>query len=164
MADMPEMPLQDGDTSSGAVRDLAVHHLQLACRAVQAGDTRLITEVATHVQVVSADGTSDSVVACTCVALGLIDRWLCGRDSEAPADLAGLAKLPAGQWAAANTAASILALAGEGRALGSREALTAEHGELDVLYGSMLALGASLLAWSRQSGIPIPALVRTAVR
>jgi hypothetical protein len=42
--------------------------------------------------------------------------------------------------------------------------LTAGHGELDVLYGSMLALGASLLAWSLRSGIPIPALVSTAVR
>jgi hypothetical protein len=42
--------------------------------------------------------------------------------------------------------------------------LTAGHGELDVLYGSMPALGAALLAWSRQSGNPIPALVRTAVR
>jgi hypothetical protein len=80
---------------------------------------------------------------CIGVALGLLDEWLSGRDTQAPTGLAQHSRLPAGHWRGERAATDILYLAGRGRAFRSLHALITRQGGQHVLYGAALALAAT---------------------
>ena len=114
--------------------------------------------------IVAPDGSAATVASCIGVALGLLDQWLAGHDSGAPARLAPLTRLPAGHWTGERAARDILTLARKGRAFASLDSLIARQGGRHVLYGSALTLAAALQAWSRHTGTPLIDLARTAIR
>ena len=74
-------------TPVGQARELAAVTLRLAA-AIADGDTRLAAGVLDQAQPESPDGSAPTVAACTGLALGLLDQWLAGHDTDAPAGLA----------------------------------------------------------------------------
>jgi hypothetical protein len=86
------------------------------------------------------------------------------RQARGQAGLARLTRLPAGHWTGERAATDILTLARKGRAFASLDALIARQGGQHVLYGSALALAATLQAWSRHAGTPLIDLARTVIR
>ena len=83
-------------TPVGHARDLAVTTLRLAAEGIAGGDTRLAARILDQAQPESPDGSAPTVAACTGLALGLLDQWLAGHDTDAPAGLAARTRLPAG--------------------------------------------------------------------
>ena len=122
------------------------------------------TAVLDQAQPESPDGSAATVASCIGVALGLLDQWLAGHDSDAPTGLAALTRLPAGHWTGEREARDILTLTRKGRAFASPDSLIARQGGRHVLYGSALTLAAALQAWSRHAGTPLIDLARTAIR
>jgi hypothetical protein len=151
-------------TPAGQARELAAVTLRLAAEAIADGDTRLAAGALDQARPESPDGSVPTVAACTGIALGLLDQWLAGHDTGAPAGLATMTRLPAGHWTGQRAAAGILTLARKGRAFGSLDSLIARQGGRHVLYGSALALAAALQAWARHAGTPLIDLARTVIR
>ncbi len=151
-------------TPVGQARDLAAVTLRLAAEAIADGDTRLAAAVLDQAQPESPDGSAPTVAACTGLALGLLDQWLAGHDTEAPARLATMTRLPAGHWTGERAAIDILTLARKGRAFASLDSLIARQGGQHVLYGSALILTAALQSWARHTETPLIDLARAAVR
>jgi hypothetical protein len=85
-------------TPVGHARELAAVTMRLAAEAISDGNSRLATAVLDQAQPESPDGSAATVASCIGVALGLLDQWLAGHDSGAPASLAPLTRLPAGHW------------------------------------------------------------------
>ena len=151
-------------TPVGRARELAAATLRLAAEAIADSDTRLAAAILDQAQPESPDGSAATVSGCIGLALGLLDQWLSGHDTTAPAGLAGLTRLPAGHWTGKRAATDILTLAGKGRAFASLDALIARQGGQHVLYGSALTLAAALQAWARHAGTPVPDLARSIIR
>jgi hypothetical protein len=151
-------------TPVGQARELAAVTLRLAAEAIADGDPRLAAGVLGQAQPESPDGSVPTVAACTGIALGLLDQWLAGHDTGAPAGLATMTRLPAGNWTGERAAIDILTLARKGRAFGSLDSLIARQGGQHVLYGSALALAAALQAWARHAETPLIDLARTVIR
>jgi hypothetical protein len=151
-------------TPVGQARELAAVTLRLAAEAIADGDPRLAAGVLGQAQPESPDGSVPTVAACTGIALGLLDQWLAGHDTGAPAGLATMTRLPAGHWTGERAAIDILTLARKGRAFGSLDSLIARQGGQHVLYGSALALAATLQAWARHAETPLTGLARTVIR
>jgi hypothetical protein len=141
-------------TPVGQARELAAVTLRLAAEAIGDGDSRLAAAILDQAQPESPDGSAATVSGCIGVALGLLDQWLTGPDTSAPASLATLTRLPAGHWTGERAARDILTLAGKGRSFASLDSLIARQGGLHVLYGSALVLAAALQAWARHAGTP----------
>jgi len=138
--------------------------LRLAAEAIACGDTPLAATLLDQAQPESPDGSAPTVAACTGIALGVLDQWLAGHDTDAPAGLAARTRLPAGHWTGERAATDILTLARKGRAFASLDSLIDRQGGQHVLYGSALALAAALQAWAAQTDTPVSALARAAVR
>jgi hypothetical protein len=151
-------------TPVGEARELVVVTLRLAVEAIADADTTLAAAILNQVQPESPDNSAATVAGCIGVALGLLDDWLCGHDPHAPAGLSDRAKLPKGHWLGERSAIDILALAHNGRAFRSLGQLIARQGGQHVLYGSALALAATVQAWSDMSDTPVPELTRTTIR
>jgi hypothetical protein len=151
-------------TPVGHARELAAVTLRLAAEGIADGDTRLAAAILDQAQPESPDDSAPTVAACTGLALGLLDQWLAGHDTDAPAGLAARTRLPAGHWTGERAATDILTLARKGRAFASLDSLIARQGGQHVLYGSALALAAALQAWAAQTGTPVSDLARAAVR
>lgn len=151
-------------TPVGQARELAAVTLRLTAEAIADGDTRLAAAVLDQARPESADGSAPTVAACTGLALGLLDQWMAGHDTDAPAGLAVTTRLPAGHWTGQRAATDILTLARKGRAFASLDSLIARQGGHHVLYGSALALAAALQTWAAQTSTPVSDLARTAVR
>jgi hypothetical protein len=151
-------------TPAGQARELAAVTLRLAAEAIADGDTRLAAEVLNQAQPESPDGSAPTVAACTGVALGLLDQWLAGHDTDAPAGLATATRLPAGHWTGERAAIDILTLARKGRAFASLDSLIVRQGGQHVLYGSALVLTAALQAWARHTETPLINLARAVIR
>ena len=151
-------------TPVGQARDLAAVTLRLAAEAIADGDTRLAAAVLDQAQPESPDGSVPTVAACTGLALGLLDQWLAGHDTNAPAGLAARTRLPAGHWTGQRAAIDILTLARKGRAFASLDSLIVRQGGQHVLYGSALVLAAALQSWARHTETPLIELARTVVR
>ena len=151
-------------TPVGHARELAAVTLRLAAEAIAEGDTPLAAAILDQAQPESPDGSAATVSGCIGLALGLLDQWLSGHDTGAPAGLAKLTRLPAGHWTGERAAADSLTLARKGRAFASLDSLIARQGGQHVLYGSALALAAALQAWSRHAGTPLIDLARTVIR
>jgi hypothetical protein len=151
-------------TPVGQARELAAVTLRLAAQAIAEGDTQLAAEILNQAQPESPDGSAPTVAACTGLALGLLDQWLAGHDTNAPAGLAVTTSLPAGHWTGERAATDIITLARKGRAFASLDSLIVRQGGQHVLYGSALALAAALKAWTAHTDTPVSDLARTAVR
>ena len=82
----------------------------------------------------------------------------------APKDLGQRVHLPTGHWLGQHAATDILVLARKGRAFRSLDTLITRQGGQHVLYGSALALAASIQTWSADTGTPVTDLTRAAVR
>jgi hypothetical protein len=151
-------------TPVGQARQLAVVTLRLTVEAIAEDDSSLAAAILDQVQPESPDNSSATVAGCTGVALGLLDDWLSGHDPQAPAGLAGRVRLPKGHWTGERAARDILALASQARAFRSLGSMIARQGGLHVLYGSALALAATVQVWSGSTDTPISDLIRTAIR
>ena len=151
-------------TPVGHARELAAVTLRLAAEAIADGDTQLAARVLDQAQPESPDGSAPTVAACTGLALGLLDLWLAGHDTDAPAGLATITRLPAGHWTGEHAATDILTLARKGRAFASLDSLIVGQGGQHVLYGSALALAAALQSWAQHTGTPLINLARAVVR
>jgi hypothetical protein len=150
-------------TPVGDTRELAAATLQQVMEALAEDDSTLASAILDQVQPESPDNSAPTVSACIGMALGLLDDWLGGHDSTAPTRLADRVRLPKGYWRGERAARDILALAGKARAFRSLGALITRQGGPQALYGSALALTATIRAWSNDSGTPVPELARTAI-
>jgi hypothetical protein len=151
-------------TPVGERRDVAVAALRLVVEALADDDTEVASAILEQVQPESADNAAPEVSACIGIALGLLDDWLSGHDEPAPARLADRVRLPKGHWVGERAARDILALAATGRAFRSLGSLLTRQGGPQVLYGSALALAATMDAWSSDTDTPVPELARTLIR
>jgi hypothetical protein len=151
-------------TPVGRARELAAATLRLAVGAIAGGDTPLAATVLDQAQPESPDSSAPTVATCTGLALGLPGQWLTRHDTDAPAGLAAITRLPAGHWTGERAATDILTLARKGRAFASLDSLIARQGGQHVLYGSALALAAAVQARAAQTDTPVTYLARAAVR
>jgi hypothetical protein len=151
-------------TPIGHARELAAVTIQLAAEAIADGDTKLAARILDQAQPESPDDSAATVAGCTGLALGLLDQWLAGHDTSAPAGLATMTRLPAGHWTGERAARDILTLARKGRAFASLDSLIARQGGQHVLYGCAIVLAAVLQAWARHAGTPLINLAHTVVR
>jgi hypothetical protein len=152
-------------TPTGTAREMAADALRQVTEAIAAGDTAKAADVLENKVVPeSPNQTVATVAGCTGVALGLLDEWLSGRESAAPAHLAARTRLPVGHWTGERAATDVLALARKGRAFRSLHTLTVRQGGRNLLYGSALALAAATLAWARQTGAELADLTAAMIR
>lgn len=151
-------------TPVGARRDVAVAALRLVVETLADDDTEVASAILDQVQPESPDNSTPEVSACIGIALGLLDDWLGGHDEVAPARLADRVRLPKGHWVGERAARDILALAAKGQAFRSLGSLLTRQGGPQVLYGSALALTASVHTWSTDTDTPVPELARTLIR
>ncbi len=145
-------------TPVGAARELAVDLLRRAVAQIAAGDTAAAAGILDEAPPESPDGQAPTVAGCIGVALGLLDEWQSGRDPQAPPQLAATTRLPGGHWVGERAALDLLVLARKHRAFRSLSTVIARQGGLQVLYGSALALAATLAAWAQHTGISIKEL------
>ena len=148
-------------TPVGETRELAAATPRLVVEALAEDDSTLASSILDQVQPESPDNSAPTVSACIGLALGLLDEWLGGHEPAVPAGLAQRVRLPKGHWQGERAARDILALAGKGRAFRSLGSLITRQGGPQVLYGSALALAATIQAWSVDSATPVPELART---
>jgi hypothetical protein len=151
-------------TPVGDTRDLAAAALRVVVEALAEGDTTVASTVLDQVLPESPDNSAPTVSACIGLALGLLDKWLGGHEPTTPARLTQRVRLPKGHWQGERAARDIIALAGKGRAFRSLGSLITRQGGPQVLYGSALALAATIQAWSIDSATPVPELARTVIR
>lgn len=151
-------------TPVGQARQRAVVTLRLVIEALAEDNTTLAAAILEQVQPESPDDTTATVSACIGIALGLLDTWLSGHDQHAPARLGDRARLPLGHWLGERAATDILVLARKGRAFRSLHTLITRQGGQHVLYGSALALTATVQAWSEITDTPVPDLTPQIVR
>jgi hypothetical protein len=151
-------------TPEGAARAQAVTALRLAVEAIEQNNTALAASILDQVVPESPDESAATVSGCIGVALGLLDRWLPGDDPQPPRDLGRRAELPAGHWQGEHAAAEILGFAKRGNAFRSLDKLITGHGGQHVLYGSALALTATVRAWSAAADTPVTDLARAVIR
>jgi hypothetical protein len=151
-------------TPVGERRDVAAAALRLVVEALADDDTEVASAVLEQVQPESPDNSAPEVSACIGIALSLLDDWLSGRGGTVPARLADRVRLPNGHWTGERAARDVLALAAKGRAFRSLGSLLTRQGGPQVLYGSALALAATVRIWSSDADTPVPELARTAIR
>lgn len=151
-------------TPVGQARQSALTALRLVAEAIAAEDTALAGAILESVPPEATDGQSATVAGCTGVALDLLDRWLGGPGTDAPAGLRQRTRLPVGHWTGERAATDILALAGKGRAFRTLDTLSARHGGRQMLYGSALAVAAALGCWAELGKTTVPELAHKQLR
>jgi len=153
-------------TPVGQARDLVVTTLRLAIEAMADGDTALAGAILAQVQPESPDNTAATVAGCIGLALGLLDDWLSGANTnpQAPSHLGQQLRLPAGHWLGERAGNDVLALARKGRAFRSLNTLITRQGGEQVLYGSALALAAATQTWAAATDTSVTQLARIALR
>jgi hypothetical protein len=151
-------------TAVGHARDLVITTLRLAVEAITEGDSTAAAAILEQVQPESPDHTVATVAGCIGVTLGLLDTWLSGADPHTPKDLGRHVSLPAGHWRGERAATDILVLARKGRAYSSLNTLIIRQGGEHVLYGSALALAATIRRWATETNTAVPRLIHDAVR
>jgi hypothetical protein len=149
-------------TPVGHARQLVITTLRLVIEAIAEGDTTLAASILQHVQPESPDNTAATVAGCIGVALGLLDDWLTRSDPHPPKNFGQRVRLPSGHWLGEHAATDILVLARKGRAFSSLNTLISRQGGEHVLYGSALALAATLQTWATDTDKPVLDLVRAA--
>ena len=126
-------------TPVGRARELAAATMRVAAEGIITGDTVLAAAVLDRVTPESPDDSSATVAGCIGLALGLLDEWLCGGESVAPAGLAMSVRLPPGHWTGERAAADVLALARKGRAFRALRTLIVNQGSHQLLPGTSLS-------------------------
>lgn len=144
-------------TPVGAARQDALAVLASFTLAVDGSDTTRAAQILNDVPPQPADGHA-SVAACIGVALGCVDQWLAASAAGAPATLRDTVRLPPGHWEGERAARDVLALARKGRAYACLDKLTIGHGGLHLLYGSALAVAATLQTWATTTGEPLASM------
>jgi hypothetical protein len=150
-------------TPVGQTRELAAITLRTVIEAIAEGNTTRAAAILDQVAPESPDNTAATVAGCIGTALGLLDDWLTNNNPRAPKDLGQRVHLPAGHWLGERAAIDIVVLARKGRAFRSLDTLITRQGGQHVLYGSALALAATVQTWSADTGTPLTDLTRTAV-
>lgn len=151
-------------TPVAAARDAAVITLRLVIEAITDADTIRAADILDQVPPESPDNSAATVAGCIGLALGLLDDWLSGPDRQTPTDLRERVQLPRGHWRGGRAATDILVLASKGRAFRCLDTLLTRQSGQQVLYGSALALAATLQAWAQNTGTSVLELTRTTVR
>ncbi len=151
-------------TPVGERRDVAAAALRLVVEALADDDTEVASAILDQVEPESPDNSAPEVSACIGIALGLLDDWLSGHNETAPARLADRVRLPKGHWVGERAARDILTLATKGRAFRSLGSLLTRQGGPQMLYGTALALAATVHTWSTDTDTPVPELARIAIR
>src|SRR5262245_61142107 len=151
-------------TPVGDTREVAAAALRLVVEALVEDDTTLASAILDQVQPESPDNAAPTVSACIGITLGLLDDWLGGHSPNTPERLADRVRLPQGHWQGERAARDILTLASTGQAFRSLGWLITRQGGPQALYGSALALTATIRTWSNDTGTPVPELARTAIR
>jgi hypothetical protein len=151
-------------TPVGARRDQAIALLMLVVAAIADDDTKRAGILLDKAQPESPDDSAPEVSSCIGLALGLLDSWLTGQDSQAPVTLARDTRLPAGHWFGQRAAVNVLALARKGRAFQSLGSLITRQGSPQLLAGASLTLAAAVLAWSRTEGTEVGKLLPAVIR
>jgi hypothetical protein len=150
-------------TPVGQTRELAAVALRQVIEAIAEGNTTLAAALLDQVAPESPDNTAATVAGCIGTALGLLDDWLTNSNPQAPNNLGQRVHLPAGHWLGERAATDILVLARKGRAFRSLDTLITRQGGKHVLYGSALALAATIQTWSADADTPITDLAHAAV-
>lgn len=150
-------------TPVGERRDVAAAALRLVVEALADDDTEIASSILDQAQPESPDNSAPEVSACIGIALGLLDEWLSGHETT-PLRLADRVQLPKGHWVGERAARDILALAAKGRAFRSLGPFLTRHGGPQALYGSALALTATVRTWATDTNTPVPELARTLIR
>jgi hypothetical protein len=150
-------------TPVGQTRELAAITLRTVIEAIAEGNTTHAAAILDQVAPESPDNTAATVAGCIGTALGLLDDWLTNNNPRAPKDLGQRVHVPAGHWLGERAAIDIVVLARKGRAFRSLDTLLTRQGGQHVLYGSALALAATVQTWSADTGTPLTDLTRTAV-
>lgn len=151
-------------TPVGRARELAAATMRVAAEGIISGDTVLAAAVLDQVTPESPDDSSATVAGCIGLALGLLDEWLCGGESVAPAGLAMSVRLPPGHWTGERAAADVLALARKGRAFRALRTLIVNQGSHQLLPGCALAVAAAIQAWADVTQAPIREVAEAAVQ
>jgi hypothetical protein len=149
-------------TPVGETRELAAATLRLVVEALAEDDSILASTILDQVQPESPDNSAPTVSACIGIALGLLDDWLGGHEPTTPR-LADRVRLPKGHWQGERAARDILALASKGKAFRSLGSLITRQGGPQVLYGSALALVATVRTWASDTATPVPDLASAAI-
>ncbi|MCA1835900.1 MAG: hypothetical protein LC721_06085 [Actinobacteria bacterium] len=151
-------------TPVGQTRELAAVALRQVIEAITEGNATRAAAILDQVAPESPDNTAATVAGCIGTALGLLDDWLTNSDPRAPNNLGQRVHLPAGHWLGQRAATDILVLARKRRAFRSLDTLITRQGGKHVLYGSALALAATIQTWSTDTATPVADLARAAVR
>jgi hypothetical protein len=151
-------------TPVGEARAYALTTLRLVAEAIADDNATLAAAILESVPPEAPDGKSATVAGCIGVALDLVDNWLGGTHPETPADLKQSTKLPAGHWTGERAATDVLALARKGRAFRSLGTLNIRQGGHHLLYGSALAVAATLQTWAQLTGASVAALAKQHIR
>lgn len=152
-------------TPVGQARDYALTTLRLVAEAIDDQDTVLASAILESVPPEAPpDGTSATVAGCIGVALDLLDNWLSRANPDAPAGLAQRTRLPNGHWTGERAATDVLALAAKGRAFKSLHTLIVGQGGLQLLFGSALAVAATLQSWAQLTETTVQVLAKTEIR
>jgi hypothetical protein len=151
-------------TPIGEARDNALTTLRIVVEAIADNDTTLAGAILESVPPEAPDGESATVAGCIGVALDLVDNWLSGRHPNAPAELRQKTRLPPGHWIGERAATDVLALAVKGRAFQSLDTLNIRQGGKHLLYGSALAVAATLQTWAQLSGTTVATLTNQHLR
>jgi hypothetical protein len=150
-------------TPVGQAREYALTTLRLVVEAIAENDTDLAGAILDSVPPESPEGKA-TVAGCIGVALDLLDNWLGGGNPEAPPNLRQKIRLPVGHWIGERAATDVLALAAKGRAFRSLDMLNIRQGGLHLLYGSALAVAASLQTWADLTGASLASLTKQHLR
>jgi hypothetical protein len=150
-------------TPVGESREYALTTLRLVVEAIADNDTTLAGAILDSVPPESPEGKA-TVAGCIGVALDLLDNWLGGGNPEAPPNLRQKIRLPVGHWIGERAATDVLALAAKGRAFRSLDMLNIRQGGLHLLYGSALAVAASLQTWADLTGASLASLTKQHLR
>lgn len=142
----------------GPAREQAAAVLRSMVDAVAKGDTTLAADHLDGLAAYSLDERTPSAYSCIAIALALLDDWV---DS---AHLPTRAVMPAALALCAQATTDVVALAGKGRALRSRDSLISRHGSRGVLWASALALEATTREPAHLTDASVDTSTRTMIR
>jgi hypothetical protein len=153
-------------TAVGEQREAAAEVLRKTTLAIAANHPAVFQSLLRAVEPEVSEQSPATVAWCTGMALGLLDGWLTERDPQVPKGLAVRApRIVPTRWPGARPAGEVLPLARKGRALSSVMSLIRQHqGGLNVLDGSVLALGVTCQTWATYTGEDLDALTARVIR
>jgi hypothetical protein len=151
-------------TPVGHARDLVITALRLVIEAIAEGNTTLGAAILEQVQPESPDNTAATVAGCIGTALGCSTTGSSAATRKHQKISVNACTYPPGTGLANTPPPTSSSWPVKGRAFRSLDTLITRQGGQHVLYGSALALAASIQTWSADTGTPVTDLTRAAVR